>query len=379
VTTGQITLPAPRTWSVDDLVTVPRLRADVADSVALLLQRPYFVGQCTTGYTVPGGGGVVPLDAELTDTWGGHPEDAGPAWAGLQAAYWCPLPGWYLCDFRAPWTYASTTPNSFLAGWTGNINGGTTYGPNYGAVTVNGLGQGTTSRAVDLIPMTFAGPPNGSGDFIQPFASAGNSGTIPLNTSPANLPTACIRWACSLTGTEPLPVPPLAAVPSPITSAWLNGNVRDTVRFLTYPPVAKAYFTPGSATLANSSLSSPQVLTLNTTAVDNYGGITLGASAKYTAPVAGRYFLAGQFNLGASSVTTWYACGVMVNGSAVYWGDAVRFAGSPLAAGAGITKRLRLSAGDYVQLVAAQASGGGIAYNTTQAAMTMLIAAWEGI
>ncbi len=379
MTTSQITLPAPRTWSPDDYVLVPRLRADVSDTVALLTQKPYLIAQSTIGYTVPGGGGVVPMDAALADSWNGHLQNVSPAFAGLQATYWCQLPGWYLCDFRAPWAYASGTPNSFLAGWTGNINGATTYGPNYGAVTVNGLGQGTTSRAVDLIPMYLTGPPNGAGDFIQPYASAGPSGTISLNTSAQNLPTASIRWACSLTGTAPLPVPPLTAVPTPITSAWLNGNVRDTIRFLAYPPVAKAYFTPGSASLANSTLATPQVLTLNTTAVDNYGGFTLGAAARYTAPVAGRYLLAGQVNLGASSTTTWYACGLMVNGSTVYWGDIVQFAGSALAAGAGITRRLRLSAGDYVQLVGAQASGGSIAYNTTQAAMTSLIAVWEGI
>jgi hypothetical protein len=378
MTTSQISLPAPRTWAPQDLITVPRMRADAVNAVALLTQRPYLVAQCTTGFTPPGGGGVVPLDSELTDTWNGHLEDVSPAFAGLTASYWCQLPGWYLCDFRAPWTYASTTPNSFLAGWNG-ISNGSSYGPNYGAVTVDGLGQGTTSRSVDLIPLHIAGPANGAGDLIQPYASAGNSGTIPLNTSAQNLPTASIRWVCSLTGTEPLPVPPLTAVPTPITSAWLNANVRDTIRFLTYPPVMKAYFTPGSATLANSTLASPQVLTLNTTAVDNYGGLTLGASAKYTAPVAGRYLLAGQFNLGASSTTTWYACGLMVNGSTVYWGDIVRFAGSPLAAGAGITRRLRLGAGDTVQLIGAQASGGGIAYNTTQAAMTMMLACWEGI
>lgn len=377
MTTSQITLPSPRTWALNDLVLVPRLRADVSDAVALLTQRPYFIGQCTTGYTVTAPGSVVLMDAALLDNWGGHLEDVAPAFTGLQASYWAPLPGWYLADFRAPWAYSSGTPNSFLAGWNGNINGGTPY-QTFGAVVTSAAGQGTTSRAVDLIEMSVTGPPNGTGDFIQPWADP-NTGSVSLNASAQNLPTASIRWVCSLTGTAGLPVPPLATCPTPITSAWLNSNVRDAIRFLTYPPIAKAYFTPGSASLANSTLASPQVLTLNTTAVDNYGGFTLGASAKYTAPASGRYLVAGQYNLGASSTTTWYACGVMVNGTTVYWGDILHFAGSPLAAGAGITKRIRLNAGDYVQLVGAQASGGSIAYNTTQAAMTSLIIVWEGI
>lgn len=378
MTTSQITLPAPRTWSPQDLVTVPRLRADVSDAVALLAQRPMALLQSTTGYTVPGGGGVVPMDAELYDPWNGHLEDVSPSFAGLAANYWCQFPGWYLCDCRMPWIYNSTTPNSFLAGWNG-ISNGSGYGPFYGAVTIDASGQGTTSRAVDLIPQYVSGPPNGSGDLIQPYASAGNSGTISLNSSAVNLPTASIRWVCSLTGTAGLPVPPLATCPTPITSAWLNSNVRDTIRFLTYPPACKMYFNPGSASLPNSTLTTPQVITLNTTAVDNYSGATTGASAKYTAPVSGRYLLAGQYTLGASSTTTWYACGLLVNGATLYWGDIIRFAGSPLAAGAGVTRRLRLSAGDYVQLVGAQASGGSIAYNTTPAAQTRLIALWEGI
>lgn len=377
MTTSQITLPSPRTWSPNDLILVPRLRADVSDAVALLTSKPTAVLQSTAGYTVPGGGGAIPLDTELTDNWGGHLEDVAPAFLGLTANYWAPLPGWYLCDARIPWIYNSTTPNSFLAGWSG-ISNGTSYGPVFGAVVANGSGAGTTARAVDLVPMSVSGPPNGGGDLTGPWAAA-NTGSVSLNTSAQNLPTASIRWVCALSGTQPLPVPPLGAVPTPITSAWLNASVRDTVRFLTYPPIMKAYFTPGSATLANSTLATPQVLTLNTTLVDNYGGITLGAAAKYTAPVSGRYLLAGQFNLGASSVTTWYACGLLINGSVLYWGDINRFAGSPLAAGAGITRRLRLSAGDTVQLVGAQASGGAIAYNTTQAAMTSLIAVWEGI
>ena len=378
MTTSQITLPAPRTWAPQDLVLIPRLRADVSNAVALLTQKPYLVAQCTTGYTPPGGGGVVPLDAELTDTWNGHLEDVSTAFAGLTATYWCPLPGWYLVDVRMPWNYTSGTPGAFLAGVDG-ISNGASYGPIYGAVTVNGLGQGTTSRAVDLVKLVVSGPANGSGDFIQPWASAGASGTIALNSSALNLPTMAARWACALTGTAPLAAPPLTAVPTPITSAWLNADVRDTIGYLIYPPALKAHYTAGSSTLANSTLATPQVVPLSTADLDNYAGLTTGASAEYTIPRAGRYLVAGQVNLAASSTATWYACGVLVNSSTLFWGGVPRFAGTSLAGGAGITRRLRFNAGDTVQLVAAQASGGAIAYNTTAASQTRLIMLWEGL
>jgi hypothetical protein len=199
-----------------------------------------------------------------------------------------------------------------------------------------------------------------------------------LQTIAADLPTVSIRWVCATSGTQPLPVPPLTAVPTPITAAWLNANVRDAIRFLSYPPAARAHYTAGSSTLANTSLASPAIVPLTTVDVDTYGGITTGASAHYTAPVSGRYLLAGQFNLAASSTATFYACGLRVNGSTVYWGGIVRFAGSGPAGGAGVTKRLRLNAGDTVQLIAAQASGGAIAYNTGASNQTRFVVVWEG-
>ena len=378
MTTSQITLPSPRTWAPGDLVTVPRLRADVSDAVALLTQRPMAILQSTTGYTVPGGGGVVPMDAELVDTWNGHQEDISSAFAGLQADYWCQLPGWYLCDARMPWIYTSATPGQFLAGWNG-ISNGAGYGPFYGPLQANGSGGGTTSRAVDLIPMYVSGAPNGSGDLVQPWASAGSSGTISLNTSSVNLPTVSIRWACAITGTAPLSVPPLATAPSPITSAWLNANVRDTINYLIYPPALKAHYTAGSSSLANSDLTTPQVVPLSAADLDNYSGLTTGASAKYTIPRAGRYLVAGQMNLAASSTAATYSCGVLVNSTTLYWGGSARFAGTSLAGGAGITRRLRFNAGDTVQLVASQNSGGAIAYHATAANQTRLIMLWEGL
>jgi hypothetical protein len=355
-------------------VFVPELRADAVNAIALLLNKPLFIGQCTTG-PAPSGS-VVPLDTELVDTWNGHQQDVAVAFAGLQANYWSQLPGWYLCDFRCVFNYTSSTPASLTAGWNG-ISNGSSYGPVYGAVTANGSTHPQViARAVDLIAMPLSGPPNGGGDLVQPYAGGTSAN---LSASGVDIPTASVRWVCAFSGTQPLPVPPLAVAPSPITSAWLNANVRDTIRFLAYPPAFKAHYVAGSSSLANSTLGTPQVINLTTADLDNYSGLTTGASAKYTAPVAGRYLFAGQVNLAGSSSTTWYACGLLVNGSTLYWGAIVRHAGTSLDAGAGITKRLRLSAGDTVQLVAAQASGGSIAYHTNAANQTRLIGLWEGI
>lgn len=374
-------LPSPRTWSPNDLVTVPRVRADLSDAAALLLQRPLFIGQQTTGQSIPSASEqTVTLDTELVDTWGGHQQDVAPAFAGVTATYWAPVPGWYLCDARMPVAYTGSTPIPTMAGFTAIIGVATSYGPFHGAITVNGSTAGTViARCTDLIQQTIGGSPNGQGDIIQPLARQDSGSARNLNTGAPDIPTVSIRWVCAVSGTQPLPVPPLTACPTPITAAWLNANLRDAVSFLVYPPICKAHYTAGSSTLANTTLASPAIVPLTTVDADNYSGFTTGASAHYTAPVAGRYLLAGQFNLASSSTTTFYACGVRVNGTTAYWGGITRFAGTSLAGGAAVQKRLRLNAGDTVQLIAAQASGGAIAYNTTASNQTRMIAVWEGI
>ena len=362
-------LPAPRTWAPGDLVTVPRLRADVTNAVAMLGQRPYFVGQRSLGDSWPTGSTLtLPLDVELTDVWSGH---LAPPSNGT-AAYWAPLPGWYLVDARVPFLYSSATPAPFIAGFEGTT-GGTAFGPVFGAVEVNGADAGTTARAVDLVQLTQAGAPNGSGDFVEAVARQDSGSAVNFNAAPSNLPTLSVRWVSSVSGTHPLPVPPVTPVPSPITSAWLNANVRDAIGFLSFPPVLKAHTTTGS--VANSSLTSPAVVSPATVDVDTYGGYSAGT---YTAPVAGRYLVAGQVNFATSSTTATYACGIRVNGSTVSWGAAVRFAGTTLAGGASVTKRVRLNAGDTVQLIAAQNTGGSLSLNTTASNQTRILAVWEG-
>jgi hypothetical protein len=349
-------------------VTVPRLRADLEQAVALLRQRPYFVAQSAVGESVlTANATTLVMDVTLSDVWGGFSDPN-------SNVYRCQLPGWYVCDARIPFNYTSSTPAPLLAGFgSSETNSGATA---YGAITVNGSTSGTVlARTVDLIQMPLFGP---NGTVTAVIARQDSGGTVTLQTTPFDIPTVSMRWVCALTGTHPLPVPPLTSVPSPITAAWLNANLRDAVNFLIYPPTMRAHYTAGSSTLANTTLASPAIVPLTTTDFDNYGGFTTGASAHYTVPVAGRYLLAGQINLASSSTATFYACGLRVNGTTTFWGGITRFAGTSLAGGAAVTKRLRLNAGDTVQLIAAQASGGAIAYSTTASNQTRILAVWEG-
>jgi hypothetical protein len=369
-------LPSPRTWATDDLITVPRLRADVANAVAFLGQKPLFVGQATNGGSIANNTDVaMAMQAELTDNWNGHVTvNTGGA---IPSQYWAPVPGWYLC--RSAVLYAAAAGAFQIAAGFGGLVNGAAYGPVHGGIVIDGSSTAHAAQCCDLIEQVNSSAPGGSGDYIQPIAWQDSGGSLNLSSGALTLPTASVRWACALTGTQPLPVPPLTAVPSPITSAWMNANVRDAIRFLAYPPACKAFYTPGSATMPSNALSTAAVVPCNTVALDNYGGWST-STFTYTAPVAGIYILYGQFNLTTSSTATVYAAGLSVGGGTTQWGDVITYAPSGgSSGGATVSRRIRLAAGQTVQLLGAQGSGGALAYATSAVSQTRFIALWDGI
>lgn len=375
----QASLPSPRTWAANDLVTAPRLRADAANAIAFLSARPMFAGQVTTGRSWASGSDLpMMLDSELYDSWNGH--QPGTAVSGSQnpSQYYAQVPGWYLCRSAPAFNFTSITP-AVMAGSLQGVTGGTSWGPQRGPLVLCGSGSPPVTQCVDLIAMSATGPPGGAGDYVQFDAFQSSGSSVNLNAAPVQLPAASARWACALSGTQPLPVPPLTAVPTPITHAWLNANLRDTIAQLAYPPICRAFYTAGSSTLASSTFPTGSVIQCNTVTVDNYGGYNTSTFA-YTAPLAGRYYVYGQYSLASSSTSTGYGCGISVNGGATIWGDVLQFApGASLGGGACAGKRLRLNAGDQVQLRGNQGSGSAIAYNASGANPTRLVIVWEGI
>lgn len=377
MTTSQISLPSPRTWAANDLVTVPRLRADAVDAIAFLLQRPTFAGQVTTGKSYASGSDLpLFLDSEIIDNWNGH--QPGTAVNGTQnpAAYYCQVPGWYLCRSAPAFQYTSATQAAFAGSLEGLSNGGS-FGPSRGQLVLDGSTNPPVAQCIDLVKLVITGPPGGSGDYVQFDALQTSGGSVNLVSAATQLPAGSARWVCAVSGTQPLPVPPLTAVPSPITHAWLNADVRDTIEYLIYPPILRAIYTAGSTTLPSQSLPAGTACPLNTITIDNYGAFN-ASTFTYTAPVAGRYLVAGQVNLAASAASTSYKCGVNVNGGTTQWGDDVNKVSDSTGGGAGVVKRLRLSANDTVQLFASQGSGGAVAFNANAANRTRLVVVWEG-
>lgn len=357
---------------------VPRLRADVSDAVAFLSQRPFFAGQNTGG--PPWGSGAdngLGLNAELADPWNMH-DYTGTVPGSSSAQIWCQAPGWYLCRSSVPFSYTGATQAAFAAGFS-SVTGGGAASTIRGALLLNGSTLPLTAQCCDLIEQTSTGPIGGGGDWIQPTAFQNTGASVNLVSNASKLPWVSARWVCATSGTQPLPVPPLTAVPSPITSAWMNANVRDTIRFLIYPPICKAIYTAGSSTLASSAFPAGTAVPLNSVTVDNYGAFST-STFKFTAPVAGSYFCYGQFSLAAPTApTAAYTAGWSVNGGTTAWGDRT-YKGSADTNGGGatVTKRLRLNAGDTVQLMASQGTGSAIAYNTAAINQTRAIFVWDG-
>jgi hypothetical protein len=369
------TLPSPRTWSADDLISVPRLRADVADAVAFLSHRPAFIGQNTTGPSWSSGSdNNLGFNAELDDWWDGHVTIATNG--AVSSQYWAPVPGWYLCRLSVPFQYTGGTAYLYGAGfnWT---TGGVAQATVRGAFNFAALATPPVAQSCDLIEQTLSGSPGGSGDYIQPTAYQNTGSSISLADTATLLPTVNIRWVSAISGTQPLPVPPLTTPPSPMTSAWMNANVEETIQFLAYPPVLKA--TTPSGGLASSTFPAGSAVPLGAVTADNYGGFSTSTS-QYTFPVSGRYYCYGQFVLAApgSSISTAYAAGLQVSGGTTAWGDIAYVNGNSVA-GATVTRRLRVTAGQTIRLMASQGSGSSITYDGAAVNQSRLIVAWEGI
>jgi len=88
--------PNPVTWSKNEIITVPRLRADLSNLAWLLTLRPTLIAVSASGLQTVNSATVTPvfLDTEILDNWNGHTAGA----VASAATYNAKLAGWYLCD-----------------------------------------------------------------------------------------------------------------------------------------------------------------------------------------------------------------------------------------------------------------------------------------
>lgn len=388
------TLPAPRTWVPNMGIKAPYLRADVADAIQLLTQPPVFAGGRTvTAQSIPNAaGGIagatnVNLDTEFYDPWqmhldnSAHPDRCYPS-----------LAGFYLCQAFTPLAAVAGGDTGACIRVSSNGGAQTDWG---GQTLINSSGFAAGPVACRLVKMQQVGA-YGTGDYAGPSVFQTSGGAVNTFLSTTKYPTFSMRWIGSLTGTSGLPVPPLAAWPVPpayVTSAFLNANIRDADRFLVYPPFGEWQFNGGGTGVTLFSQTAvPLVgtaLPLDTAVCDSYTAMDL-ATSTWTAPVPGVYWTYGLLSGTATTTTVAIGAGLTVK-SANYnggtqitlWnGTQAAWPGSGFVNGAVFRRRLRLNAGDTIQLAGFSrdsASGGFTLLGSGSNQQTRLIIIWTGM
>jgi hypothetical protein len=358
-------VPAPSAWA-NGPMTTSQLR-DQTNGVTFLANRPAAYAQGEGVGIIGSGFQLVILPFPVFDTWGGLGTLIEPY------LYYCQAPGWYLFEGYVPLAYTGPTEYEFGAAVGVTVAGTTTYYTGQLHSLASGVGPGVFVS--ELAQMVNTGAPGGTGDFAQLFAILPAIGGTLVSSGPV-VPGLTARWVSSGSASS-LSVPSPGTAPTPpnyVTTTWLNTNIRDTLNFLTNPPVFRYSYAPGSQSLASGTWPNASTISLNTATVDNFSGWNSGGNY-WAAPAPGVHYVSAQvcYNQIASSAMV-CAAGVSVNGT-VSWGQAVR-SSSALSGSivAGMVQRFRLNQGDHVALAGFVSAGSGTA---TIGGATKLAIAWE--
>jgi hypothetical protein len=142
-----MTYPSPRTWSAGDIISVPRLRGDMANLAGLFVTgRPLLVGYCGIQSMTSGTQALMQF-TEATANWGisvvGSPTANNPY-------YSVPFAGWYLAQGNVTVKAPSTTPGlyKYAMGFRAVINGAAPAFFDGGAVP----STGNTATAAEIGP-----------------------------------------------------------------------------------------------------------------------------------------------------------------------------------------------------------------------------------
>lgn len=376
-------IPSPSTYAAGP-VLAPQLRGDAADAVAWLSRRPMFIGtQTNSAQAVPNNTDTpVALDTEVYDNYGGHQLVAN------QGTYYGMAPGWYLAEAIAPLNYVGGVGN--LSVGVGGNQGGGSFGIFYGMSVPSSSGLNPCAVGARLMQMKNTGHYGGaSNDYIRLYVNQSSTATQNLLNGTSRYPQLYARWICANSGTAGLPVPSPAAWPAPtgfVTSAFLNAQVRDTIRFLIYPPVMEWSYTGSGQNLASQTTVAAvgTTIDLDTNTVDNYEAFS-STSNTWTAPVAGLYYAYGQVSASADPSSVAIAAGLTVTSANYHGGTPTTLWGAAWAAALTGTnsaiarRRLRLNAGDTIQLAGFQRDSGSFAAPILGSGMwtSKLIMAWE--
>jgi hypothetical protein len=318
----------------------------------------------------------IPLDQELVDRWGGHSDSSQTnLW---YAPFTANASDYYLCTGYTP--LPATDPAKIaLAGLI--KNGATSY---EGTKIPCGTAHAVDPMVIDLVPLA-------GGDTIglRVWTDLSGQSTVVSGKSPS----LTARWVGSGTGTVVgLPAVPHTWIDADALSASstgataraggnkvpLNTEIRDLIRFLNYPPLARITNQGGSQSIATGTGWTSVIFTAGSN-IDTFAGWASGAPTLYTVPRAGVYFVAGYVSyIEVGGANTGYrAARLLINGATPYGGTSsvpttTGAAGSAVYA----VRKLRLAAGDTIAVQAQQTQGVSLALGNGASTSSRLIAVW---
>lgn len=392
-------LPAtPEDW-VDQTATqrgtpvrAGTLSLDGAGTVMWHRQRPLFQGIATLAQSIPSSTWTAVTGlSELVDNWGGHNDSSNTG------RYYVPSSSiddgggdWFLCSGYVP--FNSTDPaHVHIAGLrkTGSatvLEGGKIPG---------GTGHVLDTMAVDLVQMD-----GGNNDYIE-LCGWQNTGSAVNTVVSGKTPSLTVRWVCGSTASF------YAATPAapPVPHVWadtdrvtadatgtvgghvlvpMNRELRDLVKYLNFPPIARLTAQGGSQTIPSGAGTWTSINYTSTgKSVDNYGGWAAANPSRYVCQRPGLYYVAGYASIAESGgANTGYRAARLLQTYAA--GGSQAYAGwtcLPQTSGGTGTAlyaigMVRMAVGDYVELQMSQTQGAGLAVNVSAAGASRLIAVW---
>jgi len=377
----------PHTWIekatgvFGDELSAKRLEADVASSVAFLRQRPFFQGEATVTTAVASATYVPIPMAELVDNVAGHSDSTNVSrWYDPFTATSSTIGDWYLVTSYIAFAGGTDPTKSYVAGI--RLNGSTVY---EGSKNAGATGKVQTGLCVDLVQMI-------NSDYLEAVARQDTGGSI-NTTITGRTSTLTARWVCARTGTVvALPSTPrtwtaadlLTADTSGGVNVPLNVHIRDTLRFLIYPPIVRLSSVGSSQTIPTGA-GTWTSFQLPTATVDNYTGWSSGANTKYTCQRAGLYSVYGLAAVAESATATGFRAArilhtIAAGGTAIYGGHSSQAA---TASSAGtqlpVLAKIRMAVNDTLELQLTHNEVGALTVKTGSGDHARLIAVWRSL
>lgn len=378
---------APRSWTekalavYGDALSAKLLESSVAINVAYHRMRPLFQGEQTVATLVSPSSNIALALAELVDNVQGHSDSANVnRWYAPSTNTSGGSGDWYLATGYA--CFSSSDPTkSFNAGLrVTNAGGATTY---EGGKHAGATGHPVSALAVDLVQMT-------GGDYLELIARQDTAAGINTNIA-TRTSTLTVRWVCAQSGTVvALPSTPRTWTSTDLLTADatgganvpLNLNIRDVIRWLNYPAIARITSQSSSQTIPTGTGTWTSIQ-MPTASVDNHTMWSSGANTKLTCTKPGLYFVYGLASTVESATATGYRASRILQtkalgGTQIYGGETVPVAtassgGTQLVAPA----MIRLAVNDTIELQMQHTEASSLTVATSTNSCSRLIAVWE--